>query len=142
GCLLPAFGIEVEHAAGAALMYDVDDRRAGLARALDQFLRLGQRRLHAGQRQGTLAIFIMTVDQHQRGLRQGARRLRCAGHFEQGFWSGHFLASPQAVKRAATVPRPSSVKRKRSPGLGKRVGAMLPVSTTSPWRSMAPRALR
>ena len=51
---------------------------------------------------------------------------------------GGALGTPQLLTRSATVPTPTRSKLHMSPACGKRVGATLPVSTTSPARSARP----
>ena len=88
-CDLAAGAVEIEDAAGLALMHDVNDRRICGARAGQHPAGFGQGIGDARQRHGAGDIFHLAIDQDEGGIGKRVRRHIGAGHFQQGHRLAH-----------------------------------------------------
>jgi hypothetical protein len=105
--------------AGTAVVHDMDDRRAGLARPGQQARGLLEGRFDAAQLHDARGVGVLAVDHDHDGLAEAAGRRLAPGELHQGLGSGHGAppcgsdlrascrrAEDGRLRRAGSGPRP------------------------------------
>ncbi|MNN61953.1 hypothetical protein D3C81_1772160 [compost metagenome] len=102
---LAALALRVEHAAVDAQMVHVDDRRAVVARAVQQQADLRHGGFDAGQGQHTATVFLLGIDDYQGALTQGRRRVAATGDLQQAEREGHGWTPDITIQSLWSVTR-------------------------------------
>src|SRR5207302_2238201 len=106
-----AVGAAIEQAAGLAAMGDMDDRGSALACPRQQRSRPRDRWPGVGQGEWTGEIFVLDVDQHQRGVAKTRRVEIGSGELQQGLCGRHGQETSRAkVSTSIALEAPADMQ--------------------------------